>query len=150
MRTWVQRTITGLFIAFCIGCFLLAGLYYAIRRNACSSEALQAVNLSDVRLEVESSSCDLIAKDEVVSVYVMSETRTRPWPFSNWGKHRKLIFRYDPGRDDNPLPSISRPSQSTIRISIPEVSSIIVQSHEWEHMSVSYEIGKVYYPTKTE
>ena len=149
MTKWIRRTILGLIIALCTGCVLLATLYYAIRRNACSDEVLQTVSLSGVTFEVESSSCDLIAKDYAVNVYAMRDLRSRPWPFSRWGRHRALIFRYDPGKDDDAVPSISRPSQSTIRISIPEISSVMIQSREWEKMSISYEIGKVYYPAKS-
>jgi hypothetical protein len=107
------------------------------------------VDLPGVRFEVESASCDLIAKDEVVNVYAMKATGKRLWPFSNWGRDRTLIFRYDPGRDDDPLPSITRPYQSAIHISIPEVSSIAVQNRQWENMSISYEIGKIYYPASS-
>jgi hypothetical protein len=144
-----RRLLAGVVIAVCMGCVLLAGLFYLIRRNACSSEALQVVNLSGVRIEVEGSSCDLIAKDEAVNVYAMRASEKETWPSSNWSRHRTLIFSYDPGRDDNPLPSITRSSQSAILIAIPEVSSIRVQNHEWESLSISYEIGKVYYPTKS-
>ena len=149
MRAWVQRAIVGLTVVVCMGCVLLASLFFLIRRNACSNEVLQTLDVSGVRFEVESASCDLIAKDEVVNVYAMRLGGKQYWPFSSWGRHRTLIFRYDPGRDDNPLPSITVPSQSSIRILIPEVSSIAVQNRKWENMSISYEIDKVYYPAKS-
>lgn len=148
MRAWLRHAIGGFVIAVCTGCVLLAGLFFLIRRNACSTEVLQTVNLSDVRFEIESASCDLIAKDEVVNVYAMRATQTGSWPFSNLWRNKRLIFRYDPGRGDTQSPTITHPSQSEIRISVPEVSSIILQSHNWENISISYEIGKVYYPTK--
>jgi hypothetical protein len=144
-----KRRVVSLTLAVCTVCAIFAVAAHLIRRNACTSEVLKVAELSGVKFEVESSSCDVIAKDEAVSVYAMKATKRGIWPFSSWGNRKTLVFRYDPGRDDNPLPSITRPSQSIIRISIPEISSIAVQNREWDNISISYEIGKVDYPTKS-
>ena len=119
-------------------------------RDACISEQLETIpNLAGAKVEVVYTNCDTIAKQEDVSVYFSPVTvKEKSW-FAKWTNHRTLIFRYDPGRPDNPLPSITRSSQSTILISIPDVSSISYQNRKWENMSVNYEIGRVDYPSAT-
>ena len=144
-----KRLLVGFALAICTACAMLTVSAHLIRRNACSGEVLKVLEVSGIKFQVESSSCDVLAKDEAVSVYAMAATKRGIWPFSGWGNQKTLLFRYDPGRDDNPLPTITRPSQSIIRISIPEVSSVAVQNRKWGNMSISYEIGKVYYPTKS-
>lgn len=116
-------------------------------RIACRTEGkLKIEDPSGFIFEVEDTTCHAFASDESVSVYARKVTPKGAWAFRDWRNQRTLLFRYDPGRSDNPLPSITRPSQSTILISIPEVSSISQQNRRWENMSVNYEIGRVDYP----
>ena len=130
---------------------LICGTCLAIRfwltRMACGTEErLKVEELSGLRFEVTYLSCDTLAKDEAIRVYAESTASDRAWFFRDWRNQRTLLFRYDPERDDSPLPTITRPSQSTILISIPEVSSISYQNRKWVNMSVSYAIGRVDYP----
>jgi hypothetical protein len=115
--------------------------------NACISEQLKTIpDLAGARVEIVYTNCDTLAKQENVSVYFSpAAVKGKSW-FTKWTNRRALVFRYDPGRPDNPLPSITRPSQSTILISIPEVSSISYQNRKWANMSVNYDIGRVDYP----
>ena len=121
---------------------------FSVSRFTCEGEErLKIDDPAGFRFEVEYKSCDTLAKDEAIGVYA---TNTAPQGFrllSRWRDQRTLLFRYDPGRWDNPLPSITRPTPSAILISVPEVSSIEYQNREWEKMSVNYLIGHVDYPT---
>jgi hypothetical protein len=113
--------------------------------DACISETMMTIpDLSGVEVEVVYVNCDTLAKEEAVSVYFSPSAMKRaPW-FRRWMYRKTLVFRYDPsGRADTPLPSITHPSQSTILISIPRVSSIFYQNQRWENMSINYDIGRV-------
>ncbi len=119
----------------------------ATRFTCQTEEKLKVEDAAGFRFEVEYKSCDTLAKDEAISVYATKVASKGAGLLSRWRNQRTLLFRYDPGRWDNPLPSITRPSQSAILISIPEVSSIGYQNREWEKISVNYAIGRVDYPT---
>ena len=120
---------------------------FAVSRFTCQAEErLKIDDPTGFRFEVEYKSCDTLAKEEFISVYATKVPSKGAGLFSKWRDQRTLLFRYDPGRWDNPLPSITRPSQSEILISVPEVSSIGYQNLEWEKMSINYAIGRVDYP----
>lgn len=142
-------------VRYALGAALTLSLIYAtcvavkfgLTRTACGAEQkLKIENLSDVRFEVTYLSCDTLAKDEAIRVYAETTTSDGAWLFPHWRNKRTLLFRYDPGRYDSPLPSITHPSESTILISIPEVSSISYQNRKWANMSVNYDIGRIDYP----
>ena len=123
------------------------GIGRGLKRIACGSEErLKVEELSGVRFEVTYLSCDTLAKDEAIRVYAERMALDGAW-FSKWRNKRTLLLRYDPAREDSPLPTIVRTSQSTILISIPEVSSISQQDQEWAGMSIKYDIGKIDYPS---
>jgi hypothetical protein len=141
------RTVVGLLLTFSLVCVALGTAFFLWRRNACASEVLRITETSGVRFVIEKSSCDLLAKDEFISVYA---TKLPTSPFQKmlgWVNRQSLLFRYDPGNEDNPLPSITASGQNQIRIALPKVSSIEVQNRTWNDRSISYEIGKIYYPT---
>lgn len=120
---------------------------FAVSRFTCQAEErLKIEDPAGFRFEVEYKSCDTLAKEESISVYATKVPSERAGLFSRWRDQRTLLFRYDPGRWDNPLPSITRPSQSELLISVPEVSSIGYQTRGWQKMSVNYVIGRVDYP----
>jgi hypothetical protein len=122
-------------------------IHFALIHLSCTTEErFRIENLSGVSFEVTDTSCDTLAKDENIRIYARKVDPIGAGIFSRWRNQKRLIFRYDPGSSDNPLPSITRPSQLTILISIPAVSSISEQEHEWENMSVNYDIGHVDYP----
>ncbi len=137
---------------------LVSGVGYVFMRltgvvepNACISEEKMTIpDLSGAKVEVFYTNCDTMVKDEAISIYFSrAAAKEKSW-FAGWRNHRRLVFRYDPGgKSDSPLPSITNPSKSTILISVPEVSSVIYQSRNWESMSIAYEIGKVYYPVNS-
>jgi len=136
------------FVAFGLMGALYLALGFGINRMACGKEDnLKVEELSGVRFEVTYLSCDTIAKDEAVRVYAETIVPDRAWFFAKWRNRRTLLFRYDPESDSSPLPTITRPSQSTILISIPEVSSISYQNRNWANMNVNYDIGRVQYPS---
>jgi hypothetical protein len=141
-RTGIYIVSTLLFIA---AAFLT--IRFAVPHFTCQAEErLKIDDPTGLRFVVEYKNCDTLAKEESISVYATKIASQSTGLFSRWRDQRTLLFRYDPGRWDNPLPSITRPSQSEILISIPEVSSIGYQSRGWEKMSVDYAIGHVDYP----
>lgn len=117
--------------------------------NACISETKGAIpDLSGARFEIIYTNCDTLAKDEAISVFISRSAVSRDSWFAKLRSRRSLVFRYDPGRPDNPLPHITNPSKSAILISVPEVSSIFYQNQRWQGLSIDYAIGKVDYPKK--
>jgi len=130
-----------------IGVVLTVGVGYVLLRftglipsDACVSEDLKTIpNLSGMRFKVEYTNCDAFVKDEAVSVYVARADREADSWFAKWANRRTLIFRYDPGRK-NPLPSIEASGKDRILISVPEVSSVILQSRRWHNVSIEYKI----------
>jgi hypothetical protein len=56
---------------------------------------------------------------------------------------KTLVFCYDPGGRDDPLPSILLSGSDRILISIPEVSSVSFQAQKWLNMSIEYSIGRI-------
>ena len=119
--------------------------------NTCISEEPKTIpDLSGMKVEIVYTNCDTLAKQEDVSVYFSPAVQGKKSWFAKWTNQRTLVFRYDPDRSDAPLPSITNPSQSTILISIPEVSSVSYQNRKWKSMSINYEIGKVDYPPKSQ
>lgn len=140
------------------GVVFLWGAWRAVLRltgiddpNACISEESKTIpDLSGVKVEIVYTNCDTLAKQEDVSVYFSPAVQGKKSWFAKWTNQRTLVFRYDPDRSDAPLPSITNPSQSTILISIPEVSSVSYQNRKWKSFSITYEIGKVDYPPKSQ
>lgn len=109
-------------------------------------EVLNTTETSGVRFVIEKSSCDILAKDEYISVYAISVPRSPLQKLLGPFNKQSLLFRYDPGQEDNPLPSVTLLGQAQIRIAVLSVSSIAVQDRTWNDKSISYDIGKIYYP----
>lgn len=109
---------------------------------ACFSETKTTLkDMSGGDFEIVYTTCDSLAKDESISVYVSS----RSW-ISRLFYKETLLFRYDPAMSNDPLPSITASSQNRILISIPQVSSIDVQRRNWGIVSIDYQIGKIFNP----
>jgi len=145
-----KKYILGVVVALGGICALCIAIRFAYTRNACQAEdRLKIEDSGGFIFEVVDESCDTLAKDEAISVYARKPVSKGAWGLFSWRNQRTLLFRYDPGRPDNPLPSIKHLSETTILISIPEVSSIVYQNRRWENMSVNYEIGRVDYPSAT-
>ncbi len=114
--------------------------------GACLTEDLTAIpNLSGMKVEATYTNCDTFAKEEVVSVYISRAVAPGEPFLARWRSQRTLIFRYDPGRPDNPPPSITANGRGRILISIPEVSSVLLETKKWQDISVDYNIGHIDY-----
>ena len=135
IRVWVgllALTLACFVVLVCLPLFLI---FYD--PNACLTEThKKIIDLSGLDFEISETNCDVIAKEDWVDVSV---ART------GWGG-KTLLFRYDPGHPDNPLPTISRPDPRTIHIAIPWVSEILLRQYTWQGMAVTYDIGRVEYP----
>jgi len=141
----------NLAVAVAIGiiCAIIAIRSLIIRASCTTEEKIKIENLSGVSIEVTDTFCDTIAKDENIRVYVRKVDSKGAGLLSRWRNRRALLFRYDPGSYDNPLPSVTRPSQSMISISIPIVGEIIEQRYQWENIAINYHIGRVINPGPT-
>jgi hypothetical protein len=134
---------------------LSAALYGTAERGlnpltawACSSESKGGLsNVSGWDLEIEYTACDLLARDEAISVYASPH---RPGGSQHmWFRKRRLIFRYDPAGPDELLPGFESVGPDRILISIPAVSSISVQQHVLGNTTVNYRVGRIFHPDPT-
>lgn len=138
-----MRIVAGVLIAFLLAAGVVVLLW---RHNACTNQVLRITETSGIRFVIERSSCDLLGKDEAVSVYATTVSGSPLRGLLGWFGHRALLFRYDPGSVDNPLPTIVLPTSTEIHVMIPSVSSILVQRRNWDGKAVSFDIGKIYFP----
>lgn len=115
---------------------------------ACTSESKGGLsNVSGWDLDIEYTACDLLAKEEAISVYA---TPYRPGGSQHsWFRKRTLLFRYDPAGPDELLPGFESAGADRILISVPEVSSISVQQHVLGKTTVNYHIGRIVYTDPT-
>jgi hypothetical protein len=113
--------------------------------GVCMTEKLKTIpDLSDMNFEIIYTNCDTLAKEDSVSICVSRALGKEASFFERWFNKKTLIFKYVPGRSDTP--SIKVSDNGRILISIPNISSIYVQSREWRHVSIEYAIGHVEYP----
>jgi hypothetical protein len=98
-----------------------------------------------MKVEATYTNCDTFAKEEVVSVYISRAAAPGEAFLARWLSQKTLIFRHDPGRPDNPPPSITANGRGRILISIPEVSSVLLETKQWHDISVDYNIGHIDY-----
>ena len=99
-------------------------------------------NVAGYDYEVTYTNSDTLAKNEWMSVYV-SKSGTGFLPY--WLHKKTLLFRYDPAASIH-APLIKAIDGNTVKISIPEVSSVFVKKTELDGLTIKYEIGKVDYP----
>ena len=112
--------------------------------NACATEQLTTIpDLAGIKFETTYTSCDTLVKTEAVSVYASRAAAGGESWLSRWRNRKALLFRYDPGRWDNPPPSIRVAGKGRIVISIPQVSSVMFQSRRWRDVSIDYDIGRI-------
>jgi hypothetical protein len=109
------------------------------------SETMLVLNdVNGAGFEVIYTNSDTLAKEEWVNVYVYDSGSRSTW--LNRLMHRKtLLFSYDPGYPAL-TPRIEAAGPGNVRISIPRVSSVLYQGHQWKGLSVDYQIAKVDYP----
>lgn len=140
---WGIGSIMVLMAAYIV--LVLAGV--APQRFSCNSQReMKLTNIAGHDFEITYTNCDVLAKEEFVSVYISSTKDNRKWWVPEWLIRKKLLFRYDPAMPTDSLPSIRVSGQNRISISIPRVSSVIFASKKWENVSVDYQIGHVDYP----
>jgi hypothetical protein len=103
--------------------------------SACSStERALLRDTTGLAFTAVDTSCDLIAKDQTVSIYVGD------------GSARSLLMKYDPDpRSGGPRISVDG---NKINISIDSVSSLFSQSESFKSYKVEYEVQHVEYPGK--
>lgn len=108
----------------------------------CISETRETLpNVLGGDFEIVYTNCDTLAKEEWISVYVTS----RSW-IRRLLAGKTLLFRYDPGSWNSPLPAINVSGQNRLLVSIARVSSFSFQKKKWQGVSVDYQIGRIDYP----
>jgi hypothetical protein len=105
--------------------------------DACTTETRSKIfNLSGFDFEISETDCDLIAKDESITVSVSKAGGNRKTP----------LIKYTPVGWPNTLPSIAVPDHDKFLISIPKVSSVFFERRKWKTISIDYAIGHIDYP----
>ncbi len=102
--------------------------------DPCTTEIREKIsNRSGFDFETTYTDCDAIAKWAYVRVLG-----------SRAGKGGKtLLFEYDPNIDEIPEISVTDPTH--LVITIPLVSSIKFQMHDWGNVHIEYRIGRIIY-----
>ncbi len=107
-------------------------------RGICITESRGKItNLSGYDFEISETNCDLIAKDDAVSVFVSRTGQTKQTP----------VFKFGPTREVRPIIKLIDPH--TIQISIAWVSDVYFKHDKWEDLSIEYDIGRIDYPSSS-
>jgi hypothetical protein len=125
---------------------LLWAAHAFILSRTCLSETRMKTSLPGEDVEVVYLSCDTLAKQDTIDVYLMSPGANNQPPLIRWFYKKALVFRYDPWSYDEPLPLIRATGPSGIVISVPRVSSVFWKNEKWKNVSIHYEIGQTEYP----
>ena len=113
---------------------------------ACTSEEKGGLgNVSGWDLAIVHTSCDLVSRQEAISVYASPHGV----PHRRWFPRRTLIFRYAPGAPDDLLPSFESTAPDRILISVPSISSVSIQRHALGSVTVNYHLGPIENPDPT-
>src|SRR5579863_3055944 len=151
-RYMISNKIARKVLVCCVGIVMTLGSLYAIMvatgrvtwRGACATETIITIpNLSGMEFEVTYTNCDTLAKEEAISVYVSTAAANRESLLSRWSNRKTILFRYDPGGSDIAPPSIKAAGKDRVLISIPEVSSVLLENRKWRNVSIDYEIGHI-------
>ncbi|MFZ0909815.1 MAG: hypothetical protein WA766_10055 [Candidatus Acidiferrales bacterium] len=134
--------------AYLVGAIVLLGAVYLVfKYSGVKTESEVTINnISGGDFEITYTSIDRIAKEEFISVYISKAAEGREPFFVKWFRPKTLLFRYDPGAWDRPLPSIRASGPNKVLISIPEVSEVLSQSRNWGNVSIDYNIGRIDFP----
>jgi hypothetical protein len=109
--------------------------------GACISETFgKASNIAGADFEFVDTDCDLIAKDEAITISVSRGPGLLDW----FGKTE--IFKYDGIPEIKPV--VTAVDRHTVRISVEAVSSVHFAKKRWEDLTIVYDIGSIEYPRK--
>jgi len=115
-------------------------------KSSCTSETKMKTSLPGEDVEVVYLSCDTLAKQDTIDVYLMKAGANKQSSLIRWLYKKTLVFQYDPALEDGPLPVIRVSGRNRIVIAVPKVSSVLVKTRNWRNVSIDYEIGKTDYP----
>lgn len=119
-------------------CVLPIGIFgYLVYSNVCVTETKRIDrNLSGLDFEILYTNCDVLAKSEWMSVFVMKAD-----------DHDKTeIFNFDPIYYVDPPEIKVDPERKRILISVVATGEIFLQKSQWQDMTVDYHIGKIILP----
>ena len=109
--------------------------------GACLSETVRTEKRAGVLLELVDTNCDLIAKDEAITLFA-----TRGPHLVDW-LSRTQIFEYD---GDPAALTIASPDQGTLLLSIDRISSVYFARDRWRGLRIVYDIGHISYPSASD
>jgi hypothetical protein len=84
--------------------------------------------------EISETACDVLAKDDAITIFATKAGK----------KGKTAIFKYDPGAEE--FPEIVAVGAHTAHISLKSISSIFFRKDNIGDLSISYDIGHIYYP----
>jgi hypothetical protein len=150
MRRFLMRlkkaVLRSLWVVVPLACLYVllaeAGLIWT--PNTCVTDTIQTLtNLSGYDFKVTETDCSTLGEDASVSVYVSLASKNKA----------VLLFKYDPA-GLKPYPSIAVPKERRVSISVPVISEVFLQRHDWHSprgsVSVDYHIGRIIYPSTSE
>ena len=106
----------------------------------CRSETIERVSgVAGLDFEIVYTNCDLLAKDEAITVYA-----SRGQGLPGWFSKRE-IFKYTGGPDISL--ALTASDRNSVRVSVEAVSSIHFARDRWEDVTIIYNIGHIEYPS---
>ena len=126
-------------------CLLVAatGIWLALRSASCQEETIYVASLAHEDVRVVYTNCDTLAKDESISVYLLAHGATRLPSLVQWFSTNTLV-KYDPAVQDRG-PTIKDTADGALSITVPRVSSVILQESSWQKRPIQYSIGQIDY-----
>ena len=130
-----------------IALIAVGAIYRLLQASVVTNETRGKIeNLSGNDFEIIYTEEDSIGKEEFVSVYGSKSETGNGAMFRRFLDKKTRLFEYNPIAWDSPSPSIVALGPNKILISVPKISSIIIQKKVWGNVSIDYQIGHVDYP----
>jgi hypothetical protein len=101
-------------------------------------------NIGRAEFHAVETNCDTVGNEEFVEVYAYRNDANSALP--KWLRRRTVVFVYDPGDENNPLPVIRSNRPNGVEFAVPLVSSVWFERKVWDGNQIEYKIGKVFYP----
>ena len=152
VKIWTRIGISLLTVGLMIPIYRLVADYYAlppigrfVLPGVClTNEQATYKTVGRAEFYAVDTNCDALAKEEFVEVYAYRNDANSLLP--RWLRRRSIVFVYDPGDDQNPLPAIQSGGPNRVKIKVPKVSSVLFKRDIWDGSQIEYEFGKVIYP----
>lgn len=115
----------------------LAAMGNAPKPRACVTEMVDDIRSAGFDILLVEANCDPVGKWGRISTYLAPP---------GTGKS-DLIFEYAP-MEHNRLPSFSVDGSGGLTVTIAGVATLLYQEREWSGRTITYNVGKEYYPSR--